>query len=196
MNGTSIAVKNMVTVLTVTDLHQDRRLYEELAHAVTQHKPDIVAIVGDCLHAGEDMQGRLSVTECAKRLHDLPCQEVVFVRGNHEDENWTEFAEYWRKRTRPLHTLHGDIFKIGPLCILGFPCYMGDESHFLEKRKPLFGASKWIRALSKVHGDALTVQFGPFPSWPMRGSSMNPGGGSTCDRRGAAGASARRLRPL
>jgi len=29
MNGTSIAVKNMVTVLTVTDLHQDRRLYEE-----------------------------------------------------------------------------------------------------------------------------------------------------------------------
>jgi hypothetical protein len=73
---------------------------------------------------------------------------------------------------------------------------MGDESHFLEKRKPLFGASKWIRALSKVHGDALTVQFGPFPSWPMRGSSMNPGGGSTCDRRGAAGASARRLRPL
>ena len=41
-----------------------------------------------------------------------------------------------------------------------------------------------------------TVQFGPWPGCPMRGSSTNPGGGLSRDRRGALIASARRLSPL
>jgi hypothetical protein len=48
------APTSAVTVLTATDLHQNRQLYADLRKAVVEHQPDIVAIVGDCLHAGED----------------------------------------------------------------------------------------------------------------------------------------------
>lgn len=41
-----------------------------------------------------------------------------------------------------------------------------------------------------------TVQFGHWTGCPMRGSSTNPGGGLSRDRRGAMIASARRLSPL
>jgi hypothetical protein len=41
-----------------------------------------------------------------------------------------------------------------------------------------------------------TVQIGPWPGCPMRGSSTNPGGGLSRDRRGFLVASARRLSPL
>ncbi len=41
-----------------------------------------------------------------------------------------------------------------------------------------------------------TVQFGHWTGCPMRGSSTNPGGGLSRDRRGVLIASARRLSPL
>ena len=41
-----------------------------------------------------------------------------------------------------------------------------------------------------------TVQLGPCPGCPMRGSSTNPGGGLRRDRRGGVAASTRRLSPL
>ena len=73
-----------VTVLTVSDLHQSRILYEELVRAIAKHKPDVVAFIGDFLHAGDDFEDRLSVEECAAILSALP-PTVVFTRGNHED---------------------------------------------------------------------------------------------------------------
>ncbi len=38
-----------VKVLTVADLHQNRRLYDLFAEAVGTHRPDVVALVGDFL---------------------------------------------------------------------------------------------------------------------------------------------------
>ncbi len=105
---------NEVTVLTVSDLHQSRKLFEELAQAVKFHKPNLIAVVGDCLHAGEDFKARLTVQQCADILNAQP-SEVLFVRGNHEDENWVEFAKHWRRSKRPLHALNGEVFRFGPL---------------------------------------------------------------------------------
>ena len=93
---------------------------------------DVVAMVGDCLHMGEDMENRLNVEECAAALSSLPCEEIVFVRGNHEDENWLKFAKCWHRSTRRLTTLHGEVFKIGQLAIVGFPCLLGSEEFFIS----------------------------------------------------------------
>jgi Icc-related predicted phosphoesterase len=141
-----------VTVLTVSDLHQSRKLYEELTKAVALHKPDVVAVVGDCLHAGEDFKDRLTVQQCAATISALPA-EVVFARGNHEDENWVEFAKHWRCTKRPLVALNGEAFKTGPLVIVAFPCMLGDESHFLEGRDPLpYDTEEWLLPLLRLHG--------------------------------------------
>lgn len=148
-----VTTADEVTVLTVADLHQSRKLYEELVQAVALHKPDVVALVGDCLHAGEDFKGRLTVQQCAATLNALPCQEVVFARGNHEDENWVEFAKYWRSTKRPLVALNGEVFTFGPLVVVGFPCLLGDESHFLEEREPLpYDTSEWLMPLIRLQG--------------------------------------------
>jgi len=143
-----------VTVLTVADLHQSKKLYEELVQAVAQHKPDVVALVGDCLHAGEDFQGRLTIQQCAATLNSLP-SEVVFTRGNHEDENWVAFAKHWRSTKHSLVTLNGEVFKFGPLVVVGFPCMLGDESYFLEGREPLpYETDEWIMPLLRMHGSS------------------------------------------
>ena len=141
-----------VTVMTVADLHQSRKLYEELKKAVALHKPNLVAVVGDCLHAGENFKNRHSVQQCAATLNALPA-EVVFVRGNHEDKNWVELAKYWRTTKRPLVALNGEVFKLGPLVVVGFPCMLADESHFLEGREPMpYDADEWLTSLSRMHG--------------------------------------------
>jgi len=141
-----------VTVLTVTDLHQSRKLYEELTLAVSSHKPDVVAVVGDFLHAGEDFEGRLTVQQCAATFSALP-SEVIFVRGNHEDESWIEFAKNWRSTERPLIALNGEAFRFGPLVAVGFPCMLGDETYFLEGRDPLpYETDEWLMALVRMHG--------------------------------------------
>ena len=141
-----------VTVLTVADLHQSRKLYEELGQAVALHKPDVVAVVGDCLHAGEDFKNRLTGQQCAATLNALPA-EVIFVRGNHEDENWVEFAKHWRCAKRPLVALNGEVVKFGPLVVVGFPCMLGDESCFLEEREPRpYDTEEWLLPLLRMHG--------------------------------------------
>lgn len=144
-----------VSVLTVTDLHQSAALFAELRRVAEQHRPDIVAVVGDCLHAGEDMKGRLTVAECAEQISSLPVKHVVFARGNHEDANWLEFEHHWLKQTRPLHALNGEVFKYGPLCLVGFPCYMGDETTFLGTKEPLQGWVEWLKPLFRLHGRAM-----------------------------------------
>lgn len=121
-----------IKVLTVTDLHQVRSLYELLGKSVASHQPDIVALVGDVLDGLGGHAGQLGTAECAAFLGRLPCKEVVFVRGNHEDSNWWEFLAAWQVTGRPLHALDRSVFVHGPLVIVGFPCLMGDETAFVE----------------------------------------------------------------
>ena len=89
-----------MTLLTVTDLHRSAALLEALSEAVVQRKPDIVALVGDFQHAFDDNEGRVTVEECAGTLSKLLCAEILFVRGNHEDEAWWVFADAWNKSGR------------------------------------------------------------------------------------------------
>ena len=116
-----------------------------LSEVVSRHKPDMVALVGDFLHAFDDNKGRITVEDCAGQLSKMPCAEIVFVRGNHEDEAWWNFADVWNKSGRPLHALHGQVFTRGPLTIVGFPCNMGDETAFIGDREPLaYDSDEWL----------------------------------------------------
>ena len=138
-------MSSKTSLLTVTDLHRRTGLLVELSQVVTRHKPDMVALVGDFLHAFDDNKGRMTAGDCAGLLSRLPCAEVVFVRGNHEDEAWGLFAEAWNKSGRPLHALHGQVFARGPLTIIGFPCDMGDETAFIGSREPLaYDSDEWL----------------------------------------------------
>jgi metallophosphoesterase superfamily enzyme len=77
---------NCVRILTVADLHQSEKLYGLLGEAVLTHQPDLVVLVGDFLDATGDDAGKLPIPECARFLSNLPCKEVLFIRGNHENE--------------------------------------------------------------------------------------------------------------
>jgi len=167
-----------VTVLTVADLHQSRKLYADLVKAVDEHKPDVVAIIGDCLHMGEDMEARLNVEQCAVALSSLRCPEIVFVRGNHEDENWPEFAKSWCRSTRPLTTLHGEVFKIGPLAIVGFPCLLGSEEFFTAPREPLpANPEEWLLNHMHAHGPGAQILW--LMHEPPRGTILSQTSGPT-----------------
>ena len=145
----------MVKVLTVTDLHRSVRLYEELGDAVRSHQPDVVALIGDFLHGFEDNNGRLTAAQCGRFLTKLPCPEVLFVRGNHEDSTWWDFADEWNKSGRKLHALHGEAFVHGPLVIIGFPCLLGQEDAFIYPREPLpADTDSWLPGLMRTHGAA------------------------------------------
>lgn len=177
MGNFGVAKKNSnsektVTVLTAADLHQSRELYQQLGIAVTKFRPDMVALVGDCLHADNDMTGRLSVEDCAAVLGSLPGPYVVFVRGNHEDENWSSFAGAWRRSNKPLVTLHGQTFKCGPLTVLGFPCLMGMEDYFITPREPLpYEADDWLKPLLRFHGAAIRTLW--LMHEPPRGTPLS-----------------------
>jgi Icc-related predicted phosphoesterase len=120
--------QHLSRVLTVADLHQSRALYASLAEAVEEHKPDLVAVVGDALDTLEfSEQRQFTVAECAQRLAALPSQEVIFVRGNHEDTNWSEFVAAWPHQKRELSALYGSAMSFGPLVVVGFPCMLGNE---------------------------------------------------------------------
>ena len=177
MNGEKIKITE-VTVLTVADLHQSRKLYADLVKAVDEHKPDVVAIVGDCLHMGEDMEARLNVEECAAALSSLHCKDVVFVRGNHEDENWLGFAKHWRRSPRPLTTLHGEVFKIGQVAIVGFPCLLGSEEFFIDPREPLpANPEEWLLSHMKEYGEAAQTLW--LMHEPPRGTILSQNNGPT-----------------
>ena len=144
-----------ITLLTAADLHRSESLLNELRDAVARHQPNIVALVGDFLHAGDDNKGRVSVTECAKKLASLPCSIILFIRGNHEDEAWPEFADAWGKTGRPMYQLHGEVFTFGQLAIIGFPCSLGDESAFVKNCSPLPDESaEWLSAIMNSIGTA------------------------------------------
>ena len=86
----------------------------------------------------------------------MPVAQTVFVRGNHEHENWHEFAAEWHGSPQKLVTLHGEAFVQGPLVIVGFPCLLGDEDAFRGDR-PILGIEpeRWLRSLSKRFGSAI-----------------------------------------
>lgn len=128
-----------VRVITASDLHQSERHYRSLARAVAEHRPDVVAIVGDALEAYSAIgNNRLPVEECAKTLSKLRVEHLIFVRGNHEDSNWSNFVYAWPHDQRKLIGLHGTGHVVGPLVILGFPCLMGWEDTWRE-HLPLAG---------------------------------------------------------
>jgi len=146
----------IVKVLTAADLHRSKRLYAELAAAVATHKPDVVALVGDFLDAFESTAERLSTSEAAVLLGSLPCPDIVFVRGNHEDVDWWSFADAWAETRRKLNALHGEVFASGPLAMVGFPCALGDETAYVGTREPLPDPpDRWLSKLVRRYGPVM-----------------------------------------
>jgi predicted MPP superfamily phosphohydrolase len=84
-------------ILATTDLHCVGNLYVELGAAVDKHRPDVVALVGDFLDALGSEHKQLTTANCAKALAALPCKNIIFTRGNHEYDNWSEFEGTWSK---------------------------------------------------------------------------------------------------
>lgn len=117
-----------IRVLTSADLHQSRLHYRSLFQVAQEHRPDVVAIVGDALSALE-LPGKcqFTVAECARMLAELPVEHLLFIRGNHEDNNWSEFVAAWPYERRKLTALYGTSCIIGPLVMIGFPCMTGSE---------------------------------------------------------------------
>ncbi len=154
-----------IKVLTVTDLHQVRTLYEQLGKAVDTHRPDIVALVGDFLDLGRSGSDQLRISECAEFLSRLPCQEVVFTRGNHEGDNWWEFFTAWKRTGRTLNALHASTFVFGPLVLVGFPCLLGDDTNYVASTRDgeegefypgdmSAEPGEWMPELLREHGPA------------------------------------------
>lgn len=175
-----------IKLLCATDLHQSKKLYSQLSDAVSEHLPDVMAFVGDFLDAFNGGRGKHDETECAQLIHALPCTEIVFTRGNHEHENWSNFKRAWQEcsPSRPLHNLHGSAHRVGPLVLVGFPCHLGDESDYAAGQRELpLEADAWLEPLVRSKGDSaktvwlaheppsgtpLTVSDGPVsgnPEW-------------------------------
>jgi Icc-related predicted phosphoesterase len=146
-------------ILIATDLHQRAVLYGALTKLCDEVKPDALVLGGDFLHGtGLLPYGRtrqLTPTQCAVELHAVSVP-ILFVRGNHEDENWFEFRDAWRslRLTAPLR-LNGSFAEIGSVGVIGFPCAMGQEEAFSEG-EPLGGEHYgfWLPQLLEDHGDA------------------------------------------
>jgi Icc-related predicted phosphoesterase len=122
-----------IRVLTVTDLHQSRLLSEQLLTAVKTHEPAIIAFVGDFLNALDPAASKeqFGAEEFAEYLAKFP-GKCVFIRGNHEEQNWTNFVYAWPHEKAPLIALHGTAFQAGPLVLVGFPCALGWQEPWCE----------------------------------------------------------------
>ncbi len=159
-------------VLTIADLHQSWPHYYWLRDAVDAKRPDVVAFVGDVLNDPSISQrDRVATAEAAELLSILPCPQLVFVRGNHEQEDWPKFVAAWPLHERPLVALNCTAHVFGPLVIVGFPCHTGWEGpwcatlpkagneitqdHTLSGRKVLpVGYKFWLPPLIRRLGPA------------------------------------------
>ena len=113
-------------ILTVSDLHQRRHLYEQLAAAVAEHKPDLICVVGDWLETGDGAY--MTPAEAAEMLSRAACgREVAFVPGNHElfEVEMMEFRRAWRN-IRTLRLLDRSVWQFGRLVVVGFPIFACD----------------------------------------------------------------------
>jgi predicted MPP superfamily phosphohydrolase len=71
-------------VFTVADLHQSGSHYRWLLDEVEAKRPDVVAFVGDVVSdSGISQSDRVRTEDAAELLSNLPCPQLVFVRGNH-----------------------------------------------------------------------------------------------------------------
>jgi len=122
-------------ILTVADVHQHRALLMELAGAVECVRPAAVAFVGDLLDSNGSGPGMAGLEECAELVANLQTPELIFVRGNHEEDNRPAFAWLLRGKGRNIVTLHGECHHVGATGVLGFPCFEGYEVHFLKPTK-------------------------------------------------------------
>ncbi len=143
----------IVRVLTVADLHLRQALYDQLAEAVEEHEPDVVALVGDFIdfdwNNARHAKGFLSMEQASERLNSLAVPNIICVRGNHEDANWLDFIP------GRIQSLNGSAFCFGPLVITGFPCLMGDETWFLEGEVSVSSdASDWFPRILRQYGPA------------------------------------------
>lgn len=142
-------------ILTVADVHQHRALLAELAGAAARVRPDAVAFVGDLLDSNGSGTGVAGWEECAELVANLATPELIFVRGNHEEDNWPGFAALLRGKGRRLATLHGDCHQVGATGLLGFPCLEGYEYPFLESRAALAAdPMEWLSGVLDEHGAA------------------------------------------
>jgi hypothetical protein len=89
-------------------------------------------------------------------LAALPVEHLVFVRGNHEDANWTEFVAAWPHEQRPLVALYGTSISIGPLVIVGFPCMTGSEFTWCAH---LNAKSNLMELAPPKHRDEMPIEF-------------------------------------
>lgn len=176
-------------VMTISDLHQRASLFEQLQEAIARERPDVLALVGDILDGCEPLPaGCLREEEIALLLADFPC-EVVFVRGNHESFRWTAFEIAWHATTRPLHALHGTAVAFGPLVIVGFPCFLGDDFAYSEGRRlPEYTYEEWLPTILQENGaagrtlwlmheppdPALAAQWACEPSWGQAVDEYQP----------------------
>ena len=165
-----------IIVLTASDLHRSKNLYEQLHVATTKHRPDVVALLGDFLDAtNDDEDGKWSTEDCAKVLSRLPCSEVVFVRGNHEDSAIWTFLQTWQEAGKELQLLEGQCFVHGPLTLVGFPSFMEygeglfgnlstDPEHWLpELVQPYGSAARMLWLMHEPpHGTTLSQSTGPL----------------------------------
>jgi predicted phosphodiesterase len=110
-----------IKLLTVSDLHCDKSLVEQLAKAVKQHKPDILAVVGDFLDATPFEESKFTVDELARAFSKLPVGEILFVRGNHEDSALWNFQQEFEATGKAFRLLDHSALAFGPLVIVGFP---------------------------------------------------------------------------
>lgn len=146
------------TVLTTADLHLSRGLYDQLSGTVDEHRPDIVALAGDYLDASvAPSADRISPSEAARRLKSLPCS-VVLVRGNHEEDTWLEFEKEWGSAPwRSLCALHGTYIERAGVGIVGFPCWVGDDSYYGvgRRRRRNYDPRWWLtRLISRYKNSA------------------------------------------
>ncbi len=136
-------------------MHQHRALLTELVRAVERVRPAAVAFVGDLLDSNGSAPGMVELEECAEWVANLATPELIFVRGNHEEDNWPSFASLLRGKGRRTVTLHGECHRVGATGLLGFPCFEGYEDPFLEGREALSADTmEWLPGVIDEHGTA------------------------------------------
>ena len=143
-------------ILTVSDLHLRISLYQQLAKAVALHRPDAICVVGDWLDWGEPRRDMLNPIQAAHELGAMAKgREIVFVRGNHEEDRFSLFELAWRTTGVTAHFLHGSAVNIGGLSIVGFPCQMGDADCYAKGRPlPSHHYETWLLRLMRETGVA------------------------------------------
>lgn len=89
--------------------------------------PTAVAFVGDLLDSNGSGPGMAGLEECAELMAHLQKPDLIFVRGNHEEDNWPAFASMLCGKEREIFTLHGECHRVGATGLTGFPCVEGKE---------------------------------------------------------------------